>query len=57
MMTLTTGGELRHLGLLGIQIGGGAVDRFIIEVFPPPSLLPLTCAIHFFFYKTSRVEV
>lgn len=36
MMTITTGGELRQLGLLGIQMG--AVDRFIIEVFPsiPP---------------------
>lgn len=32
MMTITTGGELRQLGLLGIQMG--AVDRFIIEVFP-----------------------
>lgn len=37
MMTITTGGELRQLGLLGIQMG--AVDRFIIEVFP--SLPPL----------------
>lgn len=36
MMAITTGGELRQLGLLGIQMG--AVDRFIIEVFPslPP---------------------
>lgn len=36
MMTITTGGELRQLGLLGIQMG--TVDRFIIEVFPsiPP---------------------
>lgn len=32
MMTITTGGELRQLGLLGIQMG--PVDRFIIEVFP-----------------------
>lgn len=54
MMTFTTGGELRQLGLLGIQMG--AVDRFIIEVFPslPPSL---TSTIQFFFYKTGGVKV
>lgn len=59
MMTITTGGELRQLGLLGIQMG--AVDRFIIEAFPSLPLSPLspslTSTIQFFFYKTGGVKV
>lgn len=40
MMTITMGGELRQFGAPGYS--DGAVDRFIIEVFPSLPHLPNT---------------